>query len=218
LLAPLEALVPVVGDAQSQLGALVALLAAIGAIVAMATRVPGEARLESRVEGMEPERLWMIGPFIGAVGFVAGDSLGRLGLPGGDALVGVAFLVVLASVLLANHLPVVSRDLRRLMVAPFVFLSAVFLQTLSGEVVQMLGGEGGLAAGLLAPEQLALAVTFLVILTFVGGIFYMMLIFVPRELADPGASTRAWLLRFGLFYVSLLAAILLGSAVPIVIT
>jgi len=218
LLAGANSLVPVLAEGNEALGGLIALIAAVGAMAAMATRVPGESRVDlARPDalGIEPSRIWIIGPFIGAVGFVAGDALDRLGLPGGDALIGIAFVVATAALLLGNRLPVISRELRRVLVAPFVFLSAVFFQSLAADLLEGLGGPDGPLVGLLTLEQLGLALTVLAVIAFVGGIFYTMLIFVPRELADPGASTRSWVVRYAIFFASLAIALYLGDALPL---
>ncbi len=217
LLDPLHALLPIVGDSNSATGGLVSFLAVIGAIVAMATRVPGEARVESRTHGADPERLWMIGPFIGAVGFIGTDSLGRLGLPGGDGLLAIAFVVIIAASLFPHRLPVVSRVTRRILVAPFVLLSGAFFQGLVSDLAEGLGGEAGPMARLASTAEPIMLVQIYAIIGIAAGIFYLMLIFVPRELADPGASTLVWTLRFGLFYASLVGAIIIGGTTPILL-
>jgi hypothetical protein len=214
-LGPLQQLVSVLGDSHSSAGGLVALLAVLGAIAAVVTRIPGEARVEPRRPGADAQRLWMIGPFIGAVGFISVNSLGRLGLPGVDLLVAAALIAVVASVFLTHRLPVVPRTLRRLLVAPFVLLSGAFFQSLLVDVVDGLGGESGPIAGLRADPVLLVYILLLVVIA--AGIFYMMLVFVPRELADPGGSTGAWAVRFVLFVASLLAAILIEIEVPVVL-
>src|SRR5512141_954838 len=108
-LRPITDILPVFGGENDFFGGLVAFLAAVGAIVAMATRVPDENRLEkppatpAASQDLLPVRSWLVGPFIGAVGFVAGDSLDRMGLPGGDALVGIAFVVAMISFVAARR-------------------------------------------------------------------------------------------------------------------
>jgi hypothetical protein len=193
------------------------LLAVLGAIAAMATRVPGEARVESRTGGANPERLWMIGPFIGAVGFIGTDSLDRLGLPGGDGLLGIAFIAILAAAIFPHRLPVVSRLTRRALVAPFVLMSGASFQTLVADVVEGLGGDDGPMARMATTVEPVMVVYIFALLGFAAGIFYLMLIFVPRELADPGASTFVWGLRFALFYASLVGAIVIGGSVPVLL-
>jgi hypothetical protein len=215
LVEPLQAILPFVGDPDSPAGGAVSLVAVLGAMAAMLTRLPAGTGEEARAPVADRERLWIIGPFVGAVGFVGVDSLDRLGLPGGDALVVVAFLVVLVSVLLADRLPVVPRPGRRILVAPFVLLSGAFFQAVVSDVVEGLGGASGPIARLASSDQPVMLVQVLAILGFAAGIFYMMLVFVPRELADPGASAWSWAARFGLFYASLLAAILIRADLPI---
>lgn len=41
--------------------------------------------------------------------------------------------------------------------------------------------------------------------------FYLMLVFAPRELADPGAPRLAWIIRYALFLVTLGVALLIGG-------
>jgi hypothetical protein len=219
---PITNLLPVFGPQNDFLGGLVAFLAAVGAMVAMATRVPDENRLEkppttaAAQQDVLPVRIWLVGPFIGAVGFVAGDSLDRMGLPGGDALVGIAFLVAMVAFVFARRLPVVSRTTRRLLVGPFVLLSGAFLQQVAASVTSSFAGTDVLGQ-LLALHNPALEVELLGIIGFAALIFYEMLVFAPRELADPGASTRSWAIRFTVFYVSLLVAIFAGSSGPLLV-
>lgn len=210
----LNAAVPFLGDPSDFLGGLISLLAVVGAIIAFLTRVPGETRFERAGEAA-PDRVWMIGPFIGAVGFVGGDSLDRMGLPGGDVLIGVAFVAVFLSLLLTNRLPVVSRVLRRLLMAPFVLLSAAFFADLASSVARGFGGADTVAA-VLGLNNLLLIAEILVILALAAVPFYLALIFVPRELADPGGSGRSWVIRFAVFYVSLVLAIALGGQLPVI--
>ncbi|HLB43773.1 MAG TPA: hypothetical protein VJK49_00185, partial [Candidatus Limnocylindrales bacterium] len=96
-LAPITNVLPMYGPENDFLGGLVAFLAAVGAIVALATRVPAENRLEKPTADELPVRMWLVGPFVGAVGFVAGDSLDRMGLPGGDFLIGLTVIVAVIS-------------------------------------------------------------------------------------------------------------------------
>lgn len=138
--APITDLLPIFGPANDFLGGLVAFLAAVGAIVAMATRVPDENRLEKPADDALPVRLWLVGPFIGAVGFVTGDSLERMGLPGGDPLIGIAVIVAVIAFVFAKRLPVVPRNVRRLLVGPFVLLCAAFLQQFAADFTSSFAG------------------------------------------------------------------------------
>jgi hypothetical protein len=217
-LAPITSVLPVFGDGNDFVGGLVAFIAAVGAIVAMATRVPDDNRFEKPAPEAQvlPTRIWLVGPLIGAVGFLAGDSLDRMGLPGGDALVGIAFVVAMVTFLAGRRLPVVSRNTRRLLVAPFVLLSAAFLQQLAAEFTGAFAGTD-LLGQLLALNNLPLVIELFGILGFVALIFYEMFVFAPRELADPGASSLSWAVRFAIFYVSLVIALFAGGSAALVV-
>lgn len=106
------------GRGPSVVGGLIALLAVIGAMVAMATRVPRQTALE-----VPDSRLWLIGPLIGAIGLTAGDALSRMGVRGGGILTVPALFVAILAAVFADRLPVVAAPIRRLLVMPFVLLS-----------------------------------------------------------------------------------------------
>ncbi|HVM29437.1 MAG TPA: hypothetical protein VM305_01515 [Candidatus Limnocylindrales bacterium] len=199
---------------ENPLSALFSLVAAGGAIVAVATRVPGEARFDPGPSSADA-RAWMIGPFIGGVAFVGGTSLERLGLPGGGLLIFLALAAAVASFVLGDRLPVMSRPARRMLVTPFVVMAAVLFHDPASLFSEGLAGSTELLSWLLAPENLVLTLYVLAIIGFAGWIFYAMLIFVPRELADPGGSTRSWAVRFAFFYVTLVAAMFVGATVPV---
>jgi hypothetical protein len=215
--APLTDLLPIFGPEDDFLGGLVAFLAALGAIVAMATRVPDENRLEKPTADELPVRIWLVGPFVGAVGFVAGDSLERMGLPGGDSLIGIAAIVAVVAFVFAKRLPVVPRNVRRLLVGPFVLLCGAFLQQFAADFTSSFAGVDVLGQ-LLALNNPVLVINLLGILGFAALVFYEMFVFAPRELADPGASTLSWAVRFAIFYISLVFATLAGSSGPVLVT
>ncbi len=189
---------------------LFALTAAVGAMVAMATRVPGESRFDES-EG----RYWIIGPFVGAVGLTAGSALELIGVDGGDIVTGPAFIVAVLSVVLADRLPIVERRIRRLLVAPFVLLTGAVFQGLAADLTAALTGLVDLPAIVSHPDAIQLLLLVVVVSLAVSWIFYAMLVFAPRELADPGAPTRWWILRFGLFWVSLILGMALGGGAPV---
>ncbi len=131
-------------------------------------------------------RAWIIGPFIGAIALTAGNALEQLGLEGGDIVTGPAVFVPSGHCVFASRLPVVQRPVRRLLVAPFVLLSGAVFQ---GLVVEFTGSAAGfvdLPALLADPQAIAIVVTVAAIILAVSWIFYSMLVFAPRKLADPG--------------------------------
>jgi hypothetical protein len=201
----------VLSSERDPVGGLFALLAAIGAMAAVATRVPGESRVDASTD-----RYWIIGPFLGAIGLTAGNALERLGIEGGDVVTGPAFLVALLAMIFADRLPVVERPIRRLLVAPFVVLSGAVFGHLTADVTSALAGVTDLPALLVHPQALGLIVTIVSISLAVSWIFYAMLVFAPRELSDPGTPTRWWAFRFGVFWASVLVSLAIGGA-PVVL-
>jgi hypothetical protein len=189
----------------------VSLIAAVGAMVAMATRVPGESRVDR-----SERRYWIVGPFIGAVGFTCGSALELLGIESGDVVTGPALLVAILSLVFADRLPVVERPVRRLLVAPFVLLSGAVFQGLTAELMTGLAGVVDLPTLLASPDGLQLVALVVGVSLAVSWIFYSMLVFAPRELADPGAPTAWWAVRFGVFWVSVVAGLVLGST-PVIV-
>jgi len=189
-----------------------ALVAAIGAIAALATRVPGESRVVD-----EGGRAWIIGPLVGAIGLTTGNALELIGLEGGDIFTGPAMVVAVLSFVFASRLPVVQRPVRRLLVAPFLLLSGAVFQGLVAEFTSSFDGSVDLPALLAEANAIPLIATVAAIVLAVSWIFYAMLIFAPRELADPGAPTRSWTVRYLVFLVSLVVALLLGGTTPVLV-
>ena len=150
------------------------------------------------------------------MGFTSGSALELLGIEGGDILTGPALLVAVLSLVFADRLPVVERPIRRLLTAPFVLLSGAVFQGLTHDFMGELTGAVDLQALLAQPDGLRLLMSFVAISLAVSWIFYSMLVFAPRELADPGAPTAWWVFRFGVFYVSVVASLVAGG-MPIVL-
>jgi hypothetical protein len=174
------------------LGGSIAVVAAIGAIVCLATRLPGQSTLDpqhaiARRPVDTEARYAFIGPFLGAIALVAGEGSRKLGIGDGGLLTGVAFLVGVAAFALADRLPVVSAPVRRALIAPFVLVCAAIFQEFVSSLTR-----GITAADLPVWGGL---------LVLGAAVFYSMLIYAPRELADPDAEGHSWLVRFGVFVV-----------------
>jgi hypothetical protein len=184
---------------------LVALVSCVGAIAAIATRVPGESVLD------QDHRWGILGPFLGAVSLLGSSSLGLLGFPNNDLFIGPAFVITTGAVLLGNRLPVVSRQVRRVMVAPFVLFSGAVLQSLVVSIGGALAGQVDVSGIFGQPKGPVLLFDIVLIALFVSWIFYAMLVYAPRELASPGASVRSWVIRFVLFFVTLVIGVVIGN-------
>src|SRR5262249_49160707 len=155
----------------------IALLASAGAIVALATRTPGESAVES---SPAPGISWaLFGPLVAGISIVAGGGVEKLG---GDPAI-VAFPVLVSAALavgLAPRLPVLQPAVRRLLVAPFVLVGSGIFSSVVGMVTGSLG-QGGL--GSLGPiGDLTALLAVLGIAGLAAGIFYVMLVVVPRDL------------------------------------
>ena len=171
---------------------LIALLAGLGAIACLATRTPGQSTIDpqhpaaSRPVDTEA-RFAFIGPLLGGIALVSGQGSRLLGIGDGGLLTALAFVVTVAAFVLADRLPVVSAPVRRALIAPFVLVcGAIFQEFISG-----------LTRGVTAADL----ATYGVLLILGAAVFYAMLIYAPRELADPDAEGHSWAVRFAVFIV-----------------
>lgn len=143
---------------------------------------------------------WAIGPLFGAFALVLDSTGANLGL--GDAEPLVILLLIGLALLSRFRLPALDGPTRRGLVTPFVLISA--------------GGFGSFLAGLRDVFDLRhLATTFdtggglalslfEVVLVLLGIlVFYLMLVFAPRQVAEKEGSAGTWAIRFGVFVASL---------------
>ena len=152
---------------------------------------------------------YAVGPLVGAIAFTLEDVGDRLGLTGNLAVLPFAAGAVVA-VVARLRMPTLSSVQRRALVTPFVLVSSRFF----GEV---LGGLTGLfdlrqlAAALTTPGSLPGTVFVLLLATVGVAIFYVMLVFAPRQIADREGTTASWVVRFLLFVVSLAVGQTIGG-------
>ena len=181
---------------------LLELAATGGAIVALATRDTETAAIEDR-----SFRAWALaGPLMGAVVLVGGNASDRLGMNVGGFLGIAAFIAVVAAFALGSRLPVIEPTVRRLLVAPFVFVTAAFFTDFVASLLDGLDlGElaRALFDGRAAASELA-GVAGLVAFFVIAGsaMFYAMLVIAPRELVSGERRPHVWLLRFVVFIAS----------------
>jgi hypothetical protein len=189
------------GSDRDPLVGIIEVLAILGVISAIATRTPEAPPLQA-----DSFRGWILaGPLIGATSLIGSNASDRLGLDLG--ILGAATLVtIVAAFVLADRLPVLPELQRRLLTAPFIFLTAGFFSDfmaglLDGVDLADLAGSvfGGSPA---PPEQVALAGFLLFALLAGSAAFYAMLVMAPRELAAPEPHLRVWLIRFLVFLVT----------------
>jgi hypothetical protein len=145
--------------------------------------------------------LYAVGPLFGALAFTIDDIGARIGLPDNLALLPIVVAAVVA-IVARFRLPPLTAVQRRTLVTPFVLVTSRFFgDFLHGltplfDLRQLLAtiGEPGALAG----------TAFVTLIATVGAaIFYVMLVFAPRQIAEREGSPASWTVRFILFVVSL---------------
>jgi hypothetical protein len=144
------------------------------------------------------------GPLTG--GLLLASVIGCQNLFGsGDAGFGLALVAVLVAIALSRALPPLPGPYRRALVAPYVLVSASFFNGVIGEISGLFDLRGvsqrGLGPALAAlPPALGLGLAFC-------AVYYVMLVYAPRQLAQPDGGPLAWLARFALFVVAEVVAV-----------
>jgi len=170
------------------------LVAVFGALACLAARRPATevARSPSFINR------GAVGPFGGGLllvtisGFTAVNASQRIVLV---ALISAAIVLVLVHVRVPP-LPIV---VRRALVSPFVMVTGGIFWSLIEAVVG--GSTGGGALGLNALELLR-APTALFFLAAFSGVYYAMLVYAPRQVAEREGGLIAWGLRYAAFALS----------------
>ena len=190
-------------DSGHPLTGLLLLTGFAGAIACLATRSS-----DTESAGPSPAR-WSVldsgavGPLVGGLLLVGGTAFAELGF---DPL--AAFYPTIVAVLVLSvaqsHLPAVPTSVRRALVTPYllsaggIFWSIVHIVTAGMDLRGQFGTSlTGLSSGV---------ATVLGILTLCAAVYYAMLIYAPRQIADREGGAIAWLARFALF----LASVILG--------
>jgi hypothetical protein len=114
------------------------------------------------------------------------------------------FIVVM--VVVHEVVPPLAAPYRRALVTPFVMVSGglfwTFIAAISGEP-----GSASPAAGAANPQTAVEAIGFLVAFS---AVFYAMLVYAPRQVAEREGGLVTWLLRYALF----VAGVVFGLAWP----
>ena len=145
--------------------------------------------------------LYAVGPLFGAFAFAIDDTNEKLGLEGDLFLVPVALSIAVAIAARA-FVPPLSSEQRRALVTPFILITSRFF----GDFLSGLTGIFDLrqlAAAAANPGDLALTALLVAVGSAGVLVFYVMLVFAPRQVADKEGTAVTWTLRFALFLVSL---------------
>ena len=175
---------------------IVYLVAAAGAVVALATRSAGESAFD--FESPNSPRSYALWPFMAALALIASIGAENTGIASAEgALVPVAAVTVVAY-LFYNKLPTLAPNTRRVLMAPLVLIGAgIFNGTMAdvfdavdvGDLFQAVGGDIQVLFGVVA------------LLVLFSLPFYMMFVFAPRQITDSEGTWSAWAARYGLFLV-----------------
>ncbi|MFI5261907.1 MAG: hypothetical protein ACHQZR_05080 [Candidatus Limnocylindrales bacterium] len=182
-------------DGHDPLLGLVASLAVVGALVCLATH---PAPLGDGSVVAVADR--------GTVGPLAGGMLlvGAVGTQNLFDTVGAGFAVVLVAIgvasLLPDALPPIAVPDRRALVTPYLLVAASLFNGLIGQLGGLFDLRGLLDQGL-GPTLQALPVYVGFVLAFCG-VYYLMLVYAPRQLATADGGVVAWLIRFATFVVA----------------
>ena len=179
-------------DAHNPLLGLVELVAVAGALVCLATR----PAMSSGAAGRGAADFGALGPLTG--GLLLATVIGTQNLFGiAEAGFGVAMVVIVVAFLLSSTTPPLAIPVRRVLVTPYVLVSASLFNGLIGQVgglfdLHALLGQGLAQAAQVLPSTLVVMVPF-------AAVYYLMLVYAPRQLAVTDGGPVAWLVRFLVF-------------------
>ena len=189
-------------DTGRPLEGIVTLASVAAALFCFVTSAPGQGAGEGNGVG------GYVGPLSGGVILVAASGFSALSAPDGWT-VPIAVVGIAAIVALRFRYPTLAPPTRRALVTPFVLVSGSIFWSLVDGIV----GSGGAAGGAgITVKQLRDALfdnvpgagAFALVLLAAAAVYYAMLVYAPRQIADREGSAPVWLLRFGLFVVSVL--------------
>jgi hypothetical protein len=169
-----------------------------GAIACLATR-----NSDSTAESPGVLASGAVGPLAGGLLLVGGSAATELGFDA-EIVFGPTMVALVAFTLLQSHLPALPTVFRRAFVAPYLmaagglFWSVVHTFTEGLDPGSIFGSS---AAGVSSEVTLVLG-----LLIASAAVFYAMLIYAPRQIAEREGGPIEWLVRFGLF----LAGVIFG--------
>ena len=177
----------------------------VGALGALACLITGRSDAPADA-GPGPLQRASIGPLVGGLLLVIVVGATGVGLAGGAvdvAIVGAIAILVVVRL----RWPALPTATRRILVTPFIFATGGIFWSVVDQVVGGPGGSGGAPAGPAAGASLQEIALELGIFGVFSGIYYLMLIYAPRQVAEPEGGLLTWLVRFGLFLASVIVGV-----------
>jgi hypothetical protein len=165
-----------------------------GALACLATRSTDRPNSASILEG------GLAGPVVGGLMLVGAGAFAGLGLDPEPGMV-LALVAAMVGAGLRSHLPALSPAVRRTLITPFALAAGgIFWSFVEGFT-----GGAGLSmdpATLVSTLSSSEAQFVLTMLTAAAAVYYAMLIFAPRQIAEREGGPIEWLFRFALFMAS----------------
>ena len=183
-------------DPGQPLPGLLRLGAVLGVVVCVAARqtsVPDGSPRQGMIQR------GALGPFVGGLLLVTISGFTALDTP--SSLVLAALVITgVAAVLVRFVAPPLTTTVRRVLVSPFVAVSGGLYWTLIESVVRP-SDVGALRQAAFA--NLHATTPILLFLAAFSAIYYAMLIYAPRQIAEREGGRIEWLLRYGAFVISI---------------
>ncbi len=189
-------------DGGAPLLGVIRIAAIFGALICLAAKRAPNAD----VAGEPSIAQWgAVGPLVGGLLLVALSGVTALDVTSGTGLALVAAAVV-GMIAVRVLLPPLGATVRRMLVTPFVMVAGALFWTF----IAVIGGEPGSAtpASAVADPQTAIAAGGF-LLAF-SAVYYAMLIYAPRQVAEREGGLVTWILRYALF----VAGVVFGLAWP----
>ncbi len=140
-----------------------------------------------------------MGPLSGALLLVAISAFSALGAPT-PAVYATLLAAALGMIAIRLAVPPIGVLVRRLLVSPFVMIAGGLYWTFIESVVGTPGAAALRRSAPLDPRGAELALSFL--LAF-SAVYYAMLVYAPRQIAEREGGLVEWLLRYAAFVASI---------------
>ncbi len=146
-----------------------------------------------------------VGPLSGGMILVGAAGFSALSAPD-NVVLPILAVGVVAVVLLRLRVRALAPTTRRALVTPFVLVSGSLFWSAVDAVIGSNGASGVTASQLrdALVNNTPGAGTFALVLLAAAAVYYAMLVYAPRQIADREGGAVTWLIRFGLFVVSVL--------------
>jgi hypothetical protein len=184
-------------DADQPVEGLLRLLAVLGVILCLAVRHPKDEPAKPSIINRAS-----VGPFTGGLLLVLISGFTALDVPS-NLIIWILLVAVAGAVLIRFAGPPLAAPLRRALVTPFVVVAGGIYWNVIAQVADI---RGFVVAGATSAIDRHTALLALGFLALFSAVYYAMLIYGPRQVAEPEGGPIEWVIR----YVVFLASIVLG--------